>query len=64
MDQAIAEFFFEIFLLPFRIFWWAIKHDLGLLEDSPVSSKKSQSSQHHPPSPTVWDQDLDGPNSE
>jgi hypothetical protein len=62
VEEAIAELIFELVLLPFRIFWWAFKRDFGLDEPA-VSSEKPKGSHRPPPTPTVWDRELDGPDS-
>ena len=32
MEQCIEELVVRLLLLPFQLFWWAFKHDFGLLE--------------------------------
>lgn len=54
------ELLWLILTLPFRIFWWALKRDLGVLEEPPATSSKPPNSSTSSP-PTVWDRELDGP---
>ncbi len=65
MHDAIAELVFDlcfrIFLLPFRIFWWAFQKDFGLLEAPLPNIKKASKSSVPPSSMTVWDREIDGP---
>jgi hypothetical protein len=62
VEQAIAELIFQLVLLPFRIFWWAFKRDFGLDEPT-VAREKAKDAHRRPPAPTVWDPELDGPES-
>jgi hypothetical protein len=50
-----------IISLPFRIFWWAFKHDFGLLEESPVTRNKVFAIRHPSSPQSLWDRELDGP---
>jgi hypothetical protein len=33
---VVEELVLQLVLLPFRLFWWTFKHDLGLLEEKPA----------------------------
>lgn len=61
IDQLGSEIFLLILCLMFRSLWWAIKHDLGLLEKPPEASNKAPTSPLPSSPPTVWDRELDGP---
>jgi hypothetical protein len=60
LSELTARIVLLIVMLPFRIFWWAIKHDLGLLDEPPMAASKPPVPPHAPTPPTLWDRELDG----
>jgi hypothetical protein len=58
---AVDQIIFELLLLPFRLFWWAFKHDFGLLEEPPERAGKSARIGRPTRPHGIWDRDLDGP---
>ncbi len=66
MEQFIEQFTVRLIiillLLPFRLFWWAFKHDFGLLEKPPEKNKPHGFALPPSTSP-VWDRELDGADS-
>ena len=63
VSEMIGLILLQIVIAPFRIFWWAIKHDLGLLEKPPSTHVKASGSPRPSAPATLWDRELDGPDT-
>ena len=63
MEQCIEELVVRLLLLPFQLFWWAFKHDFGLLE-TPQEIPRKPGPALSSSTPVLWDRELDGENME
>ena len=61
VSEVIGVILFLLLTAPFRIFWWAIKYDLGLLEKPSATHVKAPTSSRPTAPASLWDRELDGP---
>jgi hypothetical protein len=59
MEHVDPRLLLLLLLLPFRLFWWAFKHDFDLSDKPPKVSKPDASALSTSASP-VRDKELDG----